>query len=111
MRKWKARAMDLATNWDDLRLLLAVTKRGSLFGAAQELDIAVSTVSRRMTKFERNLGSPLLERRVDGCSLTDFGERMASLAKNFAADLDRERTDNQSKPGALSGTVRIVHAP
>jgi len=96
------------TNWDDLRLLLAVTKRGSLFGAAQELGFAVSTVSRRITKFEESFGAPLLERRVDGCSPTDLGRRVALLAEGVAADLDRQYTTNLPNTGQLSGTVRLT---
>lgn len=78
-----------ATNWDDLKLLYAVARRRSLLGAAHELDLAVSTVSRRLTKLERAMGTPLLERRADGCSLTEAGRRLSRLAEGLAADLDR----------------------
>lgn len=97
-----------ATNWDDLRLLLAVARRRSLLGAAQELDLAVSTISRRITKFENTIGSPLLERRADGCSLTDIGKRLSTIAESFAAELNREYELTQASIGQLSGTIRIT---
>lgn len=100
--------MQDATNWDDMRLLLAIARRRSMLGAAQELNLAVSTVSRRITKFEQSIGSPLLERRVDGCSLTVAGKRLAVLAERLAADLDREYMFNRAKTGTLSGTVRLT---
>ncbi|MEL6509368.1 MAG: LysR family transcriptional regulator [Pseudomonadota bacterium] len=100
--------MQDATNWDDMRLLLAISRRRSMLGAAQELDLAVSTVSRRITKFEQSVGSPLLERRVDGCSLTDAGKRLAVLAEGLAAELEREYVVNRAKTGTLSGTVRLT---
>ncbi len=100
--------MDDAPNWDDLRLLLAVAKRRSMLGAAQELELSVSTVSRRLTKFEQSIGAPLLERRVDGCALTDAGKRLTSLAEGLAADLDREFASSQASTDQLTGTIRLT---
>ena len=39
-------------NWDDLRLLLAVHRSGSLSGAARILGVNQSTISRRLIAFE-----------------------------------------------------------
>ncbi|MCO6062513.1 LysR family transcriptional regulator, partial [Pseudomonas sp. MOB-449] len=46
-------------NWDDVRIFLAVQRAGTLRGAAQQLVIDQTTVSRRLTGLERALGSRL----------------------------------------------------
>jgi DNA-binding transcriptional LysR family regulator len=62
-------------NWDDLRFFLAVARSGSVSGAARRLGVQHSTVSRRLSRFERQLGSRLLERRQGRYALTPSGER------------------------------------
>ena len=39
-------------NWDDVRIFLAIQRAGTLRGAAQELAIDQTTVSRRLTGLE-----------------------------------------------------------
>jgi DNA-binding transcriptional LysR family regulator len=68
--------------WDDLRLLLAVGRRGSFLGAGRALGLATSTLSRRLTALERSVGAVLVERRADGARLTDAGRRLAAAAED-----------------------------
>lgn len=72
--------MALQENWDDLRLLLAVSRRGSFLQAGQLLGIAASTVARRLTQLEGALGEPLVERGVEGCRLTPRGQSLVDVA-------------------------------
>jgi DNA-binding transcriptional LysR family regulator len=99
--------MALQANWDDLRLLLAVSRRGSFLQAGQLLGIAASTVSRRLTQLEAALGEPLVERGVEGCWLTSRGQSLvevalaaeAGLRRQTAADLSGERAELWQCPG------------
>jgi DNA-binding transcriptional LysR family regulator len=70
--------------WDDLRLVLAVTKEGTLSGAARSLGVTHSTVFRRLGGIEADLGVRLFERFRDGYSATAAGESVAALAARFA---------------------------
>lgn len=63
-------------NWDDLRFFLAVARSGSVSGAARRLGVQHSTVSRRLSRFERQLGTRLFERRQGRYELTPSGERV-----------------------------------
>ena len=60
-------------NWDDVRIFLAIQRAGTLRGAAQQLVIDQTTVSRRLTGLERALGSRLFLRTTGGLVLTDTG--------------------------------------
>lgn len=73
-------------NWDDLRLFLAVARTGSISGAARQLNVQHSTVSRRIRQFEDKLGTRLLERKIGRYELTPAGENV----KEAAVRIERE---------------------
>lgn len=100
--------MEIEPNWDDLRLLLAVAQRGSFLGAAKQLNLAVSTVSRRLTKLEDTMGYPLLERGVDGSTLTTKGRALADISRDLSRDIEHERDKCTGESGRLSGLIRLT---
>ena len=100
--------MALQANWDDLRLLLAVSRRGSFLQAGQLLGIAASTVSRRLTQLEVALGEPLVERGVEGCRLTSRGQSLVDVAMAAEAGLRRQTAaDMTGLHTELSGSVLV----
>lgn len=74
-------------NWDDLRLFLAVARSGSISGAARQLDVQHSTVSRRMRQFEEKLGTRLIERKQGGYELTPAGESVREAASHIEREV------------------------
>ncbi|WP_288095110.1 LysR family transcriptional regulator [Pseudomonas sp.] len=100
--------MALQANWDDLRLLLAVSRRGSFLQAGQLLGIAASTVSRRLTQLEAALGEPLVERGVEGCWLTSRGQSLVEVAQAAEAGLRRQTAaDLSGERQELYGSVLV----
>ncbi|WP_335944264.1 LysR family transcriptional regulator [Pseudomonas sp. G166] len=100
--------MALQANWDDLRLLLAVSRRGSFLQAGQLLGMAPSTVSRRLTQLESALGEPLVERGVEGCWLTPRGQSLLEVAQAAESGLRRQTLAALSeRPTELSGSVVV----
>lgn len=73
-------------NWDDMRLFLAVARTGSISGAARQLGVQHSTVSRRIRQFEEKLGTRLLERKTGRYELTLAGENV----KEASGRIERE---------------------
>lgn len=88
-------------NWDDLRLLLAVARHGSFLRAGEAMDIAPSTLSRRMTRLEKNAGALLLERAVDGARLTARGRILVDMARQMESELVRGTSTE------ISGTLTV----
>ena len=74
-------------NWDDLRLFLAVARTGSISGAARQLDVQHSTVSRRIRQFEEKLGTRLIERKQGGYELTPAGESVREAASHIEREV------------------------
>jgi DNA-binding transcriptional LysR family regulator len=72
---------------DCLECFIAVVEHGSLSRAAAALEIAVSSVSRKIDALEAELGSRLLLRSSRQVVLTDAGERFLPRARNILAEL------------------------
>jgi DNA-binding transcriptional LysR family regulator len=50
------------SDWNDLKVLLALSRGGSVAGAARALRVDQSTVSRRLAALEESIGCSLLVR-------------------------------------------------
>lgn len=73
--------------WDDLRIFLAITRAGSISGAANRLGVQHSTVSRRLRSLEDQLGTRLIERKKSGYELTEAGEELQLSANRIEVEI------------------------
>ena len=97
--------------WDDARLVLSVTRWGSLKKAARHLGVHVSTVSRRVELLERTLGLRLFDRTSDGVVPTAAVERLLPFAEAMeqsALQMSHALEGFEAEP---EGTVRISAPP
>lgn len=96
-------------DWNDLRLVLAVQRDGSLRAAAAELGLDHSTIFRHMKALEKKLGVRLFERLPGGAHhATAAGERMAAAAERVEQEtlaLDREIAGRDRRP---AGKLRVT---
>lgn len=96
-------------DWNDLKLVLAVHRAGSLTSAAQTLAVDHSTAFRRLKALETRLGVRLFERLPGGVyQTTPAGARMAAGAERMedeALALDRDIIGGDRR---LSGQLRIT---
>ena len=58
-------------NWHDMSIILAVAREGSLTGAARILNVAHTTIGRRISDIEQKLGTTLFIRSRLSCVPTD----------------------------------------
>jgi DNA-binding transcriptional LysR family regulator len=94
--------------WDDVRFFLAVSRHGSLSGAARVLRVNHATVGRRIAAFEEQLGSKLFDRTPDGFALTVAGQAILDQCEGMekaAASVDRLVAGHDAR---LSGLVRVA---
>lgn len=96
-------------DWNDLRLVLAISRAGTLTGAAQSLGVNHSTAFRRLNNLEEQLGVRLFERLPGGVyQTTAAGDRMAETAERIeseAAGLDRDIAGLDHR---LTGQLRVT---
>lgn len=87
---------------------LAIQKHKSFTGAAVELHLSQSAVSRRLALLEAQLGAPLLDRLPTGVVLTDAGRAVLPFAEAMiAANLDAVTAVGEVT-GGRKGTVSLA---
>lgn len=98
-------------NWDQMRILLAIHRAGSLRGAASDLNVNHATVARALKGAEYSLGTRLFDRSARGLTLTQPGELLLPHAEEMERrmlEVQRRLTGLDSVP---SGTVRVSLPP
>jgi DNA-binding transcriptional LysR family regulator len=97
-----------ALNVADLPLILALSRERTLAGAAERLDVDLSTVFRRLNTLEKRLRVRLFDRSARGYQLTAAGERAASAAERVETELLTLDRDISGRDQQLSGRLRIT---
>jgi molybdate transport repressor ModE-like protein len=69
--------------WNHLRIVLAIHRKGSMQGAAEALGIDRATVLRRLDALEARLKATLFDRRHDGCVLTEAGHAIIATVEGI----------------------------
>lgn len=98
-------------DWDQMRVLLAIHREGSLRGAAVALKVNHATIARALQGAEDTLGTRLFDRSARGMTLTQPGEMLlpnAEAMESQMLEVQRRLTGLDSDP---SGTVRVSLPP
>jgi len=97
---------------NDIAIFVKVAQFESFSRAALALGMPVSTVSRRVSELEQELGVTLLQRTTRRLALTTQGQAYfheCAEPLNILSDAERVLTDSQKKPeGTLKITVPVV---
>jgi DNA-binding transcriptional LysR family regulator len=95
-------------NWDDLRYCLAVVREGSVSSAARKVGVNHTTVSRRITALERELGATLFDRSTAGWLLTPLGESILGAINAMDEEVNGIRRHATADRQELSGRIRVT---
>jgi DNA-binding transcriptional LysR family regulator len=98
-------------DWDDLKVLLALRRKGSARGAAQELGVSNSTITRRLDDMEHKLQAHLFDRTPDGYRMTAAGEQILPTAEHveeLVMGVERKITGGDQE---LTGSIRLTLPP
>jgi DNA-binding transcriptional LysR family regulator len=94
--------------WDDLRVFLAVHRARSHAGAARALQVASTTVGRRLAALEAAVGARLFTRGPEGLMATEASRSLLARAERMEAEVleaERELSGADARP---TGSVRIT---
>lgn len=107
-------------NWHDMSIILAVSRENSLTGAASVLNVAHTTISRRLSSIEEKLGVKLFVRTRTACIPTDDCreilesiERMEVEALSIGAHFDgfEQRPRGRVKITTMSWIIERIILP
>lgn len=95
-------------NWDDLRYVLALSRRKTLTGVAQEFGESHSTVGRRMRAIERKLGTRLFDQMSAGFCVTEAGQEVADAAERVETEVLGLQARIVGQDAKLQGKLRVA---
>src|ERR1700733_9218316 len=90
-----------------LKLLLELSRLGSMREVAQALQITTSTVSQQIAALAREAGTPLVEPEGRRVRLTPAGRRLAAHAVTILAAIEAAQIDLDPS-GTPAGTLRVA---
>jgi DNA-binding transcriptional LysR family regulator len=92
---------------NDLLLFARVVEDGSFTRAADRLNMPKSTLSRRLSLLETQLGERLLLRTTRKITVTDFGQALLAHAQQVTAEVEAAQALMQHRQAEPSGRLRI----
>jgi DNA-binding transcriptional LysR family regulator len=99
------------SDWNDLKVLLALSRGGSVAGAARALQVDQSTISRRLAALEESLGCSLLIRGGREFCWTAEGRTMIAAAEAAEAAVLAGTRQLRTSRLDSTGTVRVSTTP
>jgi len=93
---------------EELQNFVRVVEAGSITAAAEQLGVAKSGVSRRLTQLENRLGAQLIKRTTRRSSLTDAGRSYYEGALKLLSDLDELDALVSGGECALEGRLKLA---
>lgn len=94
--------------WDDLALVLAIARAGSLSGAGRALGTTHSTVYRKLLAIEARLQTRLVEHLPEGYVLTAAGEAVRQAAERMEQEVHGLERRIVGEDVRLDGALRIT---
>ena len=98
----------MAMNWDDLKVILAICREGSLSGAARVLGTSHSTVFRQINAIEKKLATRFFNRLSHGYEMTEAGETVLARAPGIEDNILDLEMELKNKDLRLKGTIRLT---
>ena len=93
---------------EDMYIFLRVVETGSITKAAEQMNIAKSAVSKRLSLLEQKLGIKLINRTTRKSSITEAGQRYYQRSKLIVDEVDELNSQTSSSKIALEGTINIA---
>ena len=94
-------------NWDDLKVLLALSREGSTRKAASKMGVSNTTVMRRLESLEEHIGGKLFNRTPDGYKPTALADQLLPTAITVEQTLVEAERQVSGKDSELSGRVKL----
>ena len=95
-------------NWDTIKLFLALHREGSARSVAEKYQLSASTVTRRISDLEEQLGVKLFSRLNSGFKLTESGRELLQVAMRMESDAYEIERKLHAKKTVMQGDIKIT---
>src|ERR1700747_3207800 len=100
--------MSKTTTLDGVNIFVAVAEAGTFSAGAADLHLPASTISRALTRLEKNLDLLLVRRSPRGLALTDAGKEYLVFCKRALRALREGRELVDTHRASPSGVLRVA---
>jgi DNA-binding transcriptional LysR family regulator len=104
----KGEGMALRFDLTDMRLFLTVVEQGSLTKGAETMNLALASVSERISGMEFSLGAQLLERNRRGVTPTAAGDALIRHARSILGQVEQMRGELRTYGTGLKGRIKLL---
>jgi len=104
----KSEGKALRFDLTDMRLFLTVVEQGSLTKGSEIMNLALASVSERISGMEFSLGAQLLERNRRGVATTAAGDALVRHARLILDQVEQMRGELRTYGAGLKGRVRLL---
>ncbi len=94
--------------FEEIETFVRVVEAGSITGAANQMRIAKSAVSRRLKELETRLGVQLIIRSTRKLTMTDTGQALYDRSLRLLADWAETEAIASDTQTALAGSIRVA---
>ena len=94
-------------NWDDLKVLLALSRAGSTRKAAAKLSVSNTTVMRRLESLEEQVGGRLFDRTPDGFRATSLADQLLPAVREVEETLSEAERHVTGRDSELVGRIKL----
>ncbi len=101
----------MSFDWNNLKIVLAASRAGSLARAAHLLDLDQSTTGRRLTSLEADIGTSLFARTKSGLVPTEIGKIVIERAEEVEVRMSNMADEIAVGDGTPVGLVRLISNP
>ena len=101
-------ASNMALEWSDLSVILAICRAGSLSGAARILGHNHSTIFRKINAIEEKTQVRFFERLPDGYAMTDAGRTAMRYAERIESEVHALGREVLGQDMRLQGKIRVT---
>ena len=95
-------------NWDDIKILLALSRKGSARAAAGALGVSKSTITRRLDELEHELQVRLFDRTPEGYRMTANAEQLLPTAEHVEELILAAERNFSGRDQTLEGAIRLT---
>ncbi len=93
---------------EEMQVFVRVVEAGSISRAAEQLGLAKSIVSRRLSALEQRLGGSLMQRTTRRLSLSDMGQQFYQRSLGILSEVEQLNQDVNNQKQTLSGSLHIA---
>lgn len=103
--------MAAALSWDDLYVFLVLRREATFAAAARVLGVDATTVSRRLTRLEAQLGAKLFQRSAEALVPTREAESILDSVELMERQAGRVASEIAGRDALVEGLVRVAATP